>query len=95
MQRHASSRLAAFALACAVALVPVRPAQAQLKPGADASRAATLAELYNGGTMYFEGGKYPECIERLEKFLGMLTEEEKQKTPLTYLMLGEAYYRLG
>ena len=90
MQRHAILRLAAFALACVIALSPTCPTQAQ-----DATRPAVLAALYNGGMMYFEGGKYPECIERLEKFLGMLTEEEKQKTPLTYLTLGEAYFRLG
>ena len=54
-----------------------------------------LAQLYNGGLQFFEGGKYEECIKRLEEFLGLLTEEEKQKTPITFLTLGEAYFRLG
>ncbi|MEO6787205.1 MAG: tetratricopeptide repeat protein, partial [Chthoniobacteraceae bacterium] len=94
MQRPAILRLAAFALAFAIALSPTCPAQTVV-PSKDSTRPMVLAELYNGGMMYFEGGKYPECIERLEKFLGMLTEEEKQKTPLTYLTLGEAYFRLG
>ncbi len=96
MLRSAKHTLAAAFITLAVLLLlPVSRALAQLDPTKDASRAATLAELYNGGMQYFEGGKYPECIERLEKFLGMLTEDEKQRTPLTYLTLGEAYFRLG
>ena len=54
-----------------------------------------LANLYNSGMQFFEGGKYEECVKKLEEFLGMLTEEEKQKTPLTYLTLGESYFRMG
>lgn len=90
MPRPAIIRLAAFAVVFATALL--LPSAAQNPPP---TRPMILAELYNGGMMYFEGGKYSESIERLEKFLGMLTEEEKQKTPLTYLTLGEAYFRLG
>ena len=59
------------------------------------SRAVKLSQLYNGGMQFFEGQKYDEAIQKLEEFLGMLTEEEKQKTPLTYLVLGECYYRKG
>src|SRR5256885_150286 len=80
-----------LAVAMPDALQPAASAQA-LNGG---ERAIKLAELYNGGMMFFEGGKYQECVAKLEEFLGMLTEEEKQKTPLTYLTLGEAYYRLG
>jgi tetratricopeptide (TPR) repeat protein len=95
MHRPAIIRLAAFVIAFATALSLTCPAQTPPAPAKEATRPMILAELYNGGMQYFEGGKYAESIERLEKFLGMLTEEEKQKTPLTYLTLGEAYFRLG
>ena len=94
MPRPAIIRLAAFAVAFAAAVLLPCHAQTPTKPG-EPTRPMILSELYNGGMMYFEGGKYPESIERLEKFLGMLTDEEKGKSPLTYLTLGEAYFRLG
>ena len=54
-----------------------------------------MVGLHNKGLQFFEGGKYAECVEQLEKYLGMLTELEKQNAALIYLTLGEAYFRLG
>jgi len=72
---------------------PAGPAQG----GALDSRAVKLSELKNGGLQYFEGGKWEEAIKRFEEFLGMLTEAEKQHevNKVTYLALGECYFRLG
>ena len=41
-------------------------------------RAKKMSDLFNGGLQYFEGLKYDEAIRRLEEYLGMLTESEKQ-----------------
>jgi tetratricopeptide (TPR) repeat protein len=80
-------------IVAAVPVTMVPQASGQTLNGGE--RAIKIAELYNAGMMFFEGGKYSECVAKLEEFLGMLTEDEKQKTQLTYLTLGEAYYRLG
>ncbi len=93
MPRLAIIRLAAFACLCVLALSPTCPAQAPVS--AAETRAATLAALHNMGMQYFEGGKYTECIEQLEKYLGMLTDAEKVNSSVTHLTLGEAFFRLG
>lgn len=64
-------------------------------PAEEKTRLMKMAEAYTAGLMYFEGGKYTESIAKLMEFLGMTTEEEKQKTPITFLTLGEAFFRLG
>ena len=61
-------------------------------------RAKKMSDLFNGGLQYFEGLKYDEAIRRLEEYLGMLTESEKQglaSAQATFLVLGECYYRNG
>ena len=70
-------------------------AQTQAALDKERTRRMLLVDLHNGGMMFFEGGKYAECIEKLEKYLAELKEEEKQKAPMIYLTLGEAYFRLG
>ncbi len=93
MPRPAIIWLTAFA--CSFLLVLSPAGLAQVTAPAAESRAAILAELHNKGLQFFEGGKYTECIEQLEKYLGMLTEAEKQNTALVHLTLGEAYFRLA
>lgn len=61
-------------------------------------RARKMSDLVNGGLQYFEGLKYDEAIRRLEEYLGMLTEAEKQglaSSQVALLVLGECYYRNG
>jgi tetratricopeptide (TPR) repeat protein len=93
MHRPAPIRLAALVAAFAALLLTCVAQTADLEK--ERQRRMLLSELNSGGMMFFEGGKYAECIEKLEKFLGMLSEEEKGKVPLIYLTLGEAFYRLG
>ncbi|MEQ1853387.1 MAG: tetratricopeptide repeat protein, partial [Chthoniobacteraceae bacterium] len=97
MHRSALIRLAALAMTIATALpLPCRgQAPASGLPGKENTRATTLALLYNSGMQYFEGGKFAECMAKLEEFMGMLTDAEKQQTPLTFLTLGEACFRVG
>lgn len=57
-----------------------------------------MSDLVNGGFQYFEGLKYDEAIRRLEEYLGMLTESEKQtleSSKMAILVLGECYYING
>lgn len=88
-------------LMAATAVLLQAPAEGQAVSEAQ-TRAMKLSQLYNGGMMYFEGGlatgekeKFTTAISKFEEFLGMLTAEEKLKTPLTYLALAECWYRLG
>jgi len=95
MNRLRTKSLALFACLLYCAAGSRVLAQAQTSAAEEKTRLMKMADSYNAGMMYFEGGKYSESVAKLEEFLKMLTEEEKQKTPLTYLTLGEACFRLG
>jgi tetratricopeptide (TPR) repeat protein len=60
------------------------------------SRAMQIAQIKNGGLQYFEGGKWAEAIKKFEELLTLLTDAEKQAevNQVTYLALGECYFRL-
>lgn len=73
------------------------PAQTQTQNGDLDSRAKTIADLKNGGLMYFEGRKWEESIKKFKELLAILNEPEKQHivNQITYLTLGECYFQLG
>jgi tetratricopeptide (TPR) repeat protein len=83
---------AASVLGQAAGSGPVGPAQGGILD----SRAVKLSQVKNEGLLYFEGGKWAEAIKRFEEYLGILTEAEKQheSNKVTYLALGECYFRL-